>query len=250
MSKRWLRTALTGLLLCMPPQMAFAVQPADEANASGRLIVFYQAGALPAKKHALICRRWHSRPRARFRYRGTSTLLACRHHRAGGKTTGRPVACAGEGVSYASPGFPSVNIGDRVDAAPRVKNASGVPVTLGAAAFGALNPADFTKTADACSGTTLNADDTCGVTIRFAPTVVGPRQATLQIPSNMPSMGIGVPVWSSYYTVSNATGSQASSSGGGGGGCAIAGIYVQSDPLLPLLLTMSTVWLARRRRRN
>ena len=163
------------------------------------------------------------------------------------------VRVAYSGVSYGASDFSPTVIGTQSDASVQVNNVSGLTVVFGGAVFGGLNPADFTKVADTCSGATLNDGDSCVVTVRFAPTATGQRQATLQISSNMPSGGIAVPLSAASVAnpgtpppVSDPSGSTAGASGGGG--CTIASLSARPDPLLPLLVLMAFAWLGWRRR--
>ncbi|MCW2656257.1 MAG: hypothetical protein JWR06_450, partial [Jatrophihabitans sp.] len=58
------------------------------------------------------------------------------------------------------------------------------PVVLGAAIIGGVNGADFSIEGSTCDGRTFYAGDTCAVSIRFAPTAVGTRTATVSITSD------------------------------------------------------------------
>ncbi|MDT4916844.1 MAG: hypothetical protein QOH89_1544, partial [Pseudonocardiales bacterium] len=57
------------------------------------------------------------------------------------------------------------------------------PISLGPAAISGLNPADFTVRTDGCAGLTMHeTDPPCTFKLRFAPTAVGARSATLAYP--------------------------------------------------------------------
>jgi len=47
-----------------------------------------------------------------------------------------------------------------------------------------VNAADFTLSADSCSGATLTPDSTCSLSVRFAPSQLGPESATLTLTDN------------------------------------------------------------------
>src|SRR3954469_12962045 len=62
-----------------------------------------------------------------------------------------------------------------------VRNRGIAPLAITSAAITGANAGDFTETADACTGATLARNATCDVTVRFVPTAIGNRSATLTV---------------------------------------------------------------------
>src|SRR5689334_22599627 len=60
-------------------------------------------------------------------------------------------------------------------------NSNNQALTISTVAISGTNAADFTITADTATGATLNMGQTATVTVRFDPSAVGPRNATLVI---------------------------------------------------------------------
>jgi uncharacterized repeat protein (TIGR01451 family) len=76
----------------------------------------------------------------------------------------------------------------------------GGPLTIGSVALAGSNPGDFAISADGCTGASLAYNATCDVSVRFAPTEVGTRSATLVLsdnaldsPQSVPLTGAGAP---------------------------------------------------------
>jgi hypothetical protein len=65
-----------------------------------------------------------------------------------------------------------------------VKNDGTADLKLGAIKFGGDNANQFNKPTDRCTNKTLVPGASCTVSVRFKPTTVGPKTATLIIPSN------------------------------------------------------------------
>jgi streptogramin lyase len=66
-------------------------------------------------------------------------------------------------------------------------NPAGGPLTVSAVSVGGLNPGDFTKTTDTCSGTTVAAGGgTCMVSLTFTPAGAGARSATVSFDDSAP----------------------------------------------------------------
>ncbi|MGH8922507.1 MAG: choice-of-anchor D domain-containing protein, partial [Actinomycetes bacterium] len=72
------------------------------------------------------------------------------------------------------------------------------PLVVDSIAVTGVNAADFTVTAQMCLGRTLQAGDSCLVTVRFSPADVGPRAGALDVryrgtgsPLPVPLLGIG-----------------------------------------------------------
>jgi FG-GAP-like repeat len=72
----------------------------------------------------------------------------------------------------------------RVLATESLHNTGTAPLNVGSAAVTGLNRADFTVTADSCSGRTLLPGQACPVVIGYTPTAAGRRSATLSLPIN------------------------------------------------------------------
>lgn len=70
-----------------------------------------------------------------------------------------------------------------------LKNTGTAALTVGALSLLGTNATDFRIASDACSGQTLAAGDLagCSVALQFAPSTVGAKQATLNVPSNDPN---------------------------------------------------------------
>jgi uncharacterized protein (TIGR03437 family) len=74
-----------------------------------------------------------------------------------------------------------------------VTNNGGASVTLGTITLGGTNAADFALGSDACSGTSLAANQTCTVALTFKPTVNDTEDALLSVPyagSNLIAIGV------------------------------------------------------------
>ena len=79
-------------------------------------------------------------------------------------------------------------------------NGAGFLAVSGSASVGggAGGASDWPIAADGCNGQTLRAGESCGVSVRFAPTATGDRSATLTVPTssgpvNVPLAGSGAP---------------------------------------------------------
>jgi len=71
----------------------------------------------------------------------------------------------------------------------RVQNNGAPRLRLGAATLSGANAPEFRVTSDGCNGRNLAIGASCTIGVRFAPTALGARAATLSIPSN----GAGAP---------------------------------------------------------
>lgn len=60
-------------------------------------------------------------------------------------------------------------------------NNSANSVTISSVTFTGFNPGDFSITSDSCSGVTLNPNQSCSISVTFAPTVFGPRMAQMAV---------------------------------------------------------------------
>ncbi|HEX3316679.1 MAG TPA: choice-of-anchor D domain-containing protein [Solirubrobacteraceae bacterium] len=98
----------------------------------------------------------------------------------GGRTTAPPPPAAAATVDQTP-----VSFGDQAvehTSGPRsidVANQGSGPAQLGAVTAGGADPGDFTIGSDDCSGATLDAGESCKVTVTFTPPVPGPRTATV-----------------------------------------------------------------------
>jgi hypothetical protein len=62
-----------------------------------------------------------------------------------------------------------------------VRNLTSSPMPITGTALGGANPKNFARSADACTGTTLQPNATCTVHVRFTPSAVGRRTAVLSV---------------------------------------------------------------------
>lgn len=86
--------------------------------------------------------------------------------------------------------FGAVQLNTSLSRTYTVTNSSQAAVTLNATVF-TPGSAEFTKTADTCTGATLSAvgggTDTCTVTLQLLPTSVGPKTASVTVSSTTPA---------------------------------------------------------------
>ncbi len=75
-----------------------------------------------------------------------------------------------------------------------VANTGDAPLFINSAATRGANPLDFTEVFDGCSGLTLAAGTSCGVSINFSPTASGTRSATLIVTDNAAGSPQTVPI--------------------------------------------------------
>ena len=71
-----------------------------------------------------------------------------------------------------------------------VSNNGYVDLVIGSVTLKGVNPADFTKTSDSCSGKKLQRLETCNVTVSFSPAAAGAKSALLEVPSSEPTTPI------------------------------------------------------------
>jgi hypothetical protein len=69
-----------------------------------------------------------------------------------------------------------------------VRNRGSAPLAINAATIGGPGSADFSETADECTGATVPRGGSCDVTVRFAPTVTGIRAANLTVDPTDPAL--------------------------------------------------------------
>jgi hypothetical protein len=70
-----------------------------------------------------------------------------------------------------------------------------LPVTIAQLAIGGAAAADFTVSADACSGQILQPADTCSYSLAFAPSASGLRRAEVAIPSDSAAGPLVIPMY-------------------------------------------------------
>lgn len=88
-------------------------------------------------------------------------------------------------ASPSSLSFPSTTLGVTSSAlSVSLTNGGAAAINLNTATISGAHAADFSKTADTCSGTTLNVGATCSISVTFRPSVMGSRTATLSVPGN------------------------------------------------------------------
>jgi len=68
-----------------------------------------------------------------------------------------------------------------------VTNIGTLNLVISAVTVAGSNAGDFAKSADTCTGATLESTATCTVSVTFTPSVVGSRSATLSFADNIPS---------------------------------------------------------------
>jgi hypothetical protein len=96
----------------------------------------------------------------------------------------------------------------KVLATESLHNTGTVPLNVGSAAVTGVNSADFTLTADSCSGQTLLPGQACQVVVGFTPTGAGQRSARLNLPGGTGSNAVELrgeapPGFSSLVTSGN-----------------------------------------------
>lgn len=82
--------------------------------------------------------------------------------------------------------FASQNLGDSQTKAFEIKNLGGYPLTIGAITLSGPDASSFSVLNGPAAGTVLNQNGTATFEIKFAPTAVGTKNATLSIANNDP----------------------------------------------------------------
>jgi hypothetical protein len=75
-----------------------------------------------------------------------------------------------------------------------ITNNGNTNLTISTVAIGGANAGDFAKSADTCTGATVNPGGTCAIHITFTPAAGGARTATLTITDNAPGSPQTVPL--------------------------------------------------------
>jgi hypothetical protein len=75
-----------------------------------------------------------------------------------------------------------------------ITNTGTAPLFINSAATRGADPLDFTEVGDGCSGLTLAAGTSCGVSITFSPTASGTRTATFMLTDNASGSPQSVPI--------------------------------------------------------
>ncbi len=118
--------------------------------------------------------------------------------------------------------FPATVVGQHTAASTfTLKNLGDRPLSVTSAILSGTDPGDFQIVTDLCSATSVPVGGSCTVTVRFAPTVAGPRTATLVFTD----LSISI-----TQTVALTGGGQPGSGSGSGCQCASAGPFV--DPVV------------------
>jgi len=80
--------------------------------------------------------------------------------------------------------FGSQSVGSSSEQAVTLTNAGSAPLIIGQVDVSGASASDFAKAADGCTGSVLHAGESCSVSVRFAPTAVGSRNASLTFSDN------------------------------------------------------------------
>jgi hypothetical protein len=82
--------------------------------------------------------------------------------------------------------FDFVNVGSSASKTVTVTNPNSAPLKISVVDFSGPDTADFTMTANSCTGASLASGAKCAVTVRFAPVLSGTRVAALRFTDNTP----------------------------------------------------------------
>ena len=120
----------------------------------------------------------------RFAPASVGTYRAVLEFREGGGASTQPVALLGTGLSPVvldptAVVFEDTPYGTQSDRTVTLTNVGATNLAVGQVALGGQDPERFSIFDDACSGAHLAAGEQCTVGVRFAPTQIGKRSATL-----------------------------------------------------------------------
>ena len=95
-------------------------------------------------------------------------------------------------ITPSAPGFGTVGMGSSGYASVTVQNTGGATLASLATSIAGANFGDFSFSTDNCAGKNLPAGASCGIALKFQPTAVGHRTATLSVgPSSGPGAATG-----------------------------------------------------------
>jgi hypothetical protein len=96
-----------------------------------------------------------------------------------------------------------------IDPEPQIPNTSGSnPTVADAASIAGANAGDFTITGNGCFGQTLEPGQSCTIELMFAPSALGSRAATLDIPWSSSASLASAAQASSFTVALNGTGAE------------------------------------------
>jgi len=89
--------------------------------------------------------------------------------------------------------FGTVDLGSSADQTAAIRYVGFGPLSVDSVSLGGADVGDFAVVVDACTGALMHQTDVCGVSIRFTPSVLGARRATLTVtPHGRTPVVIGV----------------------------------------------------------
>lgn len=128
-----------------------------------------------------------------------------------------------------------------------ISNFSAAAVSLGTAGITGSHSANYSKTADSCSGTSLAPSASCSITVAFNPSAVPLHTADLSISTNAQPAILNVKLAGTGLGTSPPPPS-GGGGGGGGGGCALAHMSTGLDVTMVSLLLWGAYGVRRGRR--
>src|SRR5439155_6112137 len=80
--------------------------------------------------------------------------------------------------------FGSQTVGSSIEQTITLTNTGSAPLIIRQVNLSGANTSDFMKVTDKCTGSVLQTGDSCSVKVRFSPTAIGSRSASLTFSDN------------------------------------------------------------------